>query len=487
MSCKPDRTIQQCYERYVTTGGRPVADTGQVTTAAVVTGTARRLQAKPTGNDLSAEGPLTAIRDFLPQVAAALLAPTTGGDPSSLGFKANLPLNDGVLFDWGVTGQLALVAHEAQPFEQLVESIPASLREAARTRLARELEPYDDVSLTGSLNLESRSYGRSLRQHREDISRLATELLEPYGTNLSPQDRANQKQLNFRMRLDALVRAGSANVIAPGRAGAPECVTGVGVGEVRFDCFTPAIQDSIETAISSIAGSTMRDLQMAEQRIRSSGFLHLAQLVNNQPQINANWEYRTRRDVVGPDEWMGTVRYEMGFANMNGLRHHCGQDIRARCLATYVRNRGVKGSLARADRVWAQVDFTRRSAWHVRLPEDSVDLALGTATALALSGGYGAYFGNAEDGENRDRMDVKAKYDFTRDDPIRQNRLVATLFYTRRLSDQSSALIGFTWANRPEFLGDVDRKLRANLGLTYKINQSPQSVAGGNGAAAGLP
>ncbi|HEX2091346.1 MAG TPA: hypothetical protein VHG28_03050 [Longimicrobiaceae bacterium] len=475
--CKPDRTVQECYARYRPTGGVPAAGPAASDSAALVDEAGRHLQAAPTGTDLSGEGPLTAIRDFLPRLAAALVTPATGDDPTSLGFKANLPLNDGVLFAWGVTAQLAAVVHEPEPSGTLLDSVPVSLRESARERITAGLEPYDDVSLMGSLNLENRVFGRGMRQHARDIGALVQAALE--SESLTRMDRENQEARRFRQRLDTLVVGGSG--LDPTRAGAPECVLrGPGgprdSGEMRFDCFTPAVQDSIEASIARIAAESTRELRRSEERVRASGILRLAQLINNQPQLNGNGKYRTRRDVVGPDEWTGTARVETGFANLNGLRRHCGGTIRPQCLRTYVDNRAVQGSLSRGDRVWAQIDFTRRSSWGVTLPGDSVDLSLGAATAVTVSGGYGGYFGNPDDGENQDRLDLQARYDFTRGDPIRQDRFVSTLFYTRRLSDQSSALIGLTYANRPEFLGDVDRKLRANLGLTYKLNRSPQAA-----------
>lgn len=483
VTCSPQRTVQQCYERFRPTGGVPAADSADADSIAA--DAERRLQAQPTGHDLSAEGPLTAIRDFLPRLAAGLLTPATGGDPSSLGFKANLPLNDGVLFDLPVATQLAAVVNDAKPFGMLVDSIPSSLRAAARERIQAGLEPYDDVSLTAAVNVENRTFGRGVRQHLEVLDTLLMEMLESEAETRF--DRANQEALRFRQELDQRVRGGGPGGVDPARASAAECTIGRAggprdSGEVRFDCFTPAAQAEIEASISRVAEETVAELRRSEQRVRSSGVLWLAQLMNNQPQINGDMEYRTRRDVVGPDEWTGTARVELGFANMNGLRRHCRGAIRPACLGTYVNAPAVQGSLARGDRAWAQLDFTGRRPWSVRIPQDSVDLALGSASSLAVSGGYGAYFGNPEDGDNRDRLDLQAKYDFTRDDPIRQDRLVSTLFYTRRLSDQSSALLGVTYANKPEFLGEVDRKFGANLGLTYKLNRSPAAAAG-SGAA----
>ncbi len=466
VSCEAQRTIRDCRERHVPIGGIP-RQPGE--NAALAADAEERLRAMPTGTDLSADGPLSAFRDFLPRLAGALLTPATGEGAQSLGFKTNFALNDGKLFDWGVAAQLAAVVHEAEPFAQLVDSIPAAGRDVSVERIRAGLEPYDDITFSGALNLENRTFGRGMRPHQDMIDSFLNTVLDSVG--MTVDDDINQQTLAIWMRFGQRVRDGGG--LDPARAGAPEC-SGAAAGdvmEVRVDCLTKAFQDSVEQAILGEAAARTRSLSVGERQLRQAGVLRLAQLINNQPQLNGSVEYRARNDVVGPQEWKGTVRFEMGFANMNGLRRECAGPVRADCLHGYVEDDNVRRSLARGDRVWAQAELTRRNAWDVSLPDDAVSLALGTATTWAVSGGYGAYFGNQEDGENRDRLDLQGKYDFTGDDALRQNRFVATLFYTRRLSDQSSALLGVSYANRPEFLGDVTRNVSANLGLTYKLNK----------------
>jgi hypothetical protein len=470
VTCDPARSIRECSERYVPVGGVP-----QAAGSAARVETAERLQAKATGTDLSPAGPLSAIRDFLPKFAGALLAPATGDAPQSLGFKSNFSLNDGVLFDLGLTAQLAAVVNEAEPFAALLDSLPAGSRDASADRLRAGLEPYDDITFSGALNLESRRFGRGMRQHQGMIDSLIAGVLG--GITIEEDDLANFDDFQFWTRMAQRIQ--SAAAIDPARRAEPDCVgpPARDAREIQFGCLVANFRDSVEIRVAATAEPRLRQIRRLGQRVRQAGILHLAQLINNQPQLNGSVEYRARNEVVGPQEWKGTARLEMGFANMNGLRRECAGPVRAECLRRYVGDDNVRRSLARGDRVWAQAEFTRRNAWDVSLPDDAVSLALGTASTWAVSGGYGAYFGNQEDGENRDRLDLQGKYDFTGDDALRQDRFVATLFYTRRLSGQSSALLGVSYANRPEFLGDVDRNVSANLGLTYKLHKNPQAAA----------
>jgi hypothetical protein len=487
--CPRDRTVAQCRQLFRHSAGVQATSATVPDSSKLAAGVEQRLNAKAVGLDLPSSDSRSAIRDFLPKFAAAFLQPVTGGDPGDLGVNANLPLNDGTLFTLGFTGQVGLVVHKADISSVVLDSIPATLRSAVEPRLRERLEFFDDVSLSGSGNLENRIFGRSMQPHRGEIEGLATEILHPGGNRLDAYDEAGVKFDAFLHSLDARLRDGDITAVRPEQVSNPNCRVRSAVGapgkpssgDVRLDCLTDAMQDSVEQWISFETTATARWIAGVTQRVRSSGFLHVAQLLNNQPQVNGTLEYRSRAAVVGANAWTGRVRWESGFANLNGYRRFCASrpELKpADCLQRYTTDRRVAGSLARADRVWAQFDWTRRNAWHVSQPGDSLRLRLNAASTYAVSAGYGGYVSNAADDENRDRLDVQGKFDIARGDPVRRrNRFVASADYTRHLADRSTAVLGFTYANRPEFLGDVDHRLRANLGVTYKISRSPAAEA----------
>ena len=473
ITCRDDQTIAECLAAFRPVGGAPLTDTDRAHAAALVGLAHQRLQGQAAGPDVSSEGSLSAINDFLPRLAASLIAPTTGATPD-FGFKTNLPLNDGVLLRAGVTLQFTTVFPPAKLTDRFADSLSAPMRKA----LEGGLGPFDDAQLTGSLNLENRRWRRAKHRavpsrHRPDrvcggeASMFRWTARGTGGGSISGQLRRSLQD-DLKNGVQGIVRppapANCQVKTVPGGPGVP------GFSDLPVTCLTPETRARVELAISAIVEAAGQYIRERSDELRATGFTSLSRLVNNQPQLNAGWEYNARRSLAGPSQWTGKARVEWGFANMNGLRHHCNGTVALGCLQTYLQTPSVRGSLARADRVFAQVDFTRRAAWHVSIPEDSFDIRLGSATSLALSAGYGAYFGNADQGENRDRLDLQGKYDFTRDDALRQDRFVGTLFYTRRVSESASALFGITWANRPEFLGDVTRRLGANIGFTYKLN-----------------
>ena len=85
--------------------------------------------------------------------------------------------------------------------------------------------------------------------------------------------------------------------------------------------------------------------------------------------------------------------------------------------------------------------------------------------------GYGRYVAFNREGEQIGRIDLGAMYVHHEDDPERQNRFVGSATYTQRVSPSLSFAAGVSYASRPEFLDEVERKVTANFGLRYKLLQ----------------
>jgi hypothetical protein len=67
------------------------------------------------------------------------------------------------------------------------------------------------------------------------------------------------------------------------------------------------------------------------------------------------------------------------------------------------------------------------------------------------------------------KLDLVASYESVSDDPKRQDRGVATLTFTRKVGDMEIPF-GIVYANHSEFLGDVDSRLSAHLGIRFKMS-----------------
>lgn len=65
---------------------------------------------------------------------------------------------------------------------------------------------------------------------------------------------------------------------------------------------------------------------------------------------------------------------------------------------------------------------------------------------------------------------MKASYESPVDDIMRNKRFLATFTITKKFGDLSVPF-GVVFANKPEFLGDVDGKLTALIGLKFDISE----------------
>jgi len=478
--CRDDETVSRCFERLVDEAtGAPSAASGEATQDE-----ADELQKKATGPNVAEDLAQSAIRDFLPRFAGTLLTSDPTEDLRALDFRFNTPM--GRSGGPRLTLQGGVTLHAAELYTPLVDSIPESTRDASRERMTKELEDGDDATAFVTFNLESRTLGRDFANQQAFVDQFAAAI----------RDSANRiagepPQIIGTFLRDFSQTLGLIGSIQPTRRDDPRCVdirgNPLSTDELPVSCLTEAVRNQMEAMLVPVTRFEARQELTMVTLVSNSGFNRLADLVNNQPQLNFSAEYRSRVRVVGPDEWVGRARFEMGFANMNGLRRECARadstaqaiarrdTVTLACLREYTRSPSVQRSLAHGDRLWFAGEVRYRPEYHVELAEDSVDFTLGSGVGFGVSGGYGRYLGSAErDDEDRDRIDLHVSYDHSDSEDLRQSRFLAGVFYTLRISGNASGVVGLAWANKPEFVEGADRHLHANLGLSYKFNRGKQ-------------
>jgi hypothetical protein len=67
------------------------------------------------------------------------------------------------------------------------------------------------------------------------------------------------------------------------------------------------------------------------------------------------------------------------------------------------------------------------------------------------------------------RIDASLEFQANDASTMRNDRLIGSLSYTHRVTDTVSLLVGLVYANKPEFITDVDRKVSGNIGLRYRL------------------
>jgi hypothetical protein len=445
--CEADDTIRKCWDRISGTQGVDV-EIDEATDRA-----AAELEGKATGINLPGLGTAASIEDFLPLLRGALTT-ATDGDGQALALDLNVPKE--VIELGGKFGVRALF-HEPALYGPLVDSL-GDAGAGAATRLRESLGSFDDVSIVLAWNREDARWGRNFDLYRSNVASLFSELAGGDQAGALPDEFTN-------------VIAEAATQLDPARAGQAPC-NSVDAETWTLACFTPEAAAEVERALIVAAAAERLEDERLTRVLEESGFNLLADLINNQPQFNVSLEYRPRRDIAGPTELTGKLRLEFGGENMNDLREFCrarGSALDAGCLRGYTEQPGVLARVRRGARGWLSADFSQREAYDLDLPDDSVSISLGEDLKLAVSGGLGSYMGVDADGTETGRWDLKLEYDFHDGDSERQDRLLAGFTYTHRVSASSSAVLGLSWANKPEFLDQDVRRFGAHVGFAYKL------------------
>ncbi len=254
----------------------------------------------------------------------------------------------------------------------------------------------------------------------------------------------------------------------------------------RFGDRRPEVLDQLESDLVTQAQAFKASLTALD-----SSMERVDDLVANQPQLILEGSYHERRNLTGVEEWSGKVSYEIGlFGNLNDLktwgknnRSKCPDDETSYdCLQAYLRTRqGGKKKLAdNGNRLAISLEYTHSDPFHFELPDQDFTFDLASSQTWAGSLTYGRYLGNFKLPnllgtlhadqvilEDSARFDLEAKYDDASGDPMKQSRFTATATFSQKASDQSTYSLSLAYANKSEYLGEVNHELSANLALKW--------------------
>jgi len=459
IACRDTETLQDCWNR--------IDDflLGAAGTREQTDSVEEVLAGRTTGISALGSGLASSVSDFLPTIAGALGLTQTTTEDGATALETNL------LVPLGANPQrirLQGLLRKPGLYQPVADTLPSANRDARRTALEQKLRDFDDVRVAVAWNLENRTFGRSFDEARL----LADHLLSAQIAQLNATPALQARRMAALAAFQAAVKVSDDDV----DASRPGCARpGFGAFQkVAFGCYTSARQTTANAALIT----AVRELRAIEDSLRAmlwqSGFFQLGVLIDNQPQLNLEVATDLRRNLVGPNQFNATLRYEAGFTNLNGLRRACRAAaadtlIAPACLRHYLDNPRNAAAMQRGDRFSVSVAFARRGDYHLVLPADSVDLRLDGTWDLSGSLGLGRFVAFDRHDQAVGRIDLLAEYVYHHDDPDRSNRFVATATYTQRLSGSLSVAAGVSYASRPEFLGEVDKKVSANFGLRYKF------------------
>jgi hypothetical protein len=230
----------------------------------------------------------------------------------------------------------------------------------------------------------------------------------------------------------------------------------------------PALQRAAREATERAAVAEANRLAALSKTLEVGRFFEIADLVANQPQLVFKATQTARDELVGPEETTVKFSYEQGFVNMNSLRRKlaaCAPEQIADCYTDYVT--GHQAELARAqNRLTFSLDWTRQQGYHPSV--DGVSLTREGKDRRTIAATFGRNL-RVEDDKPTSRFDLTASWEDWSDDPMHQDRAMASLSFAQRVNDDMSLVLGAVWASKPEFRGQVDKAVSARFGLTYRF------------------
>ncbi len=204
----------------------------------------------------------------------------------------------------------------------------------------------------------------------------------------------------------------------------------------------------------------------------------LADLVEQQPQLLFTLEHAFRDEIVGPQTTQASVTWEFTRRNFGDFLRTKGRactdpavadstsaryDTCVSALQNYMTAYGT--DLEHQTRFKVEASFKRVDAVTYSFPADGVDLALPQHDRWEVAVAAGRPLNGDK---NRGRLDLQLSYDSNLDDDdSNKERITASLTYTRRVADMDMPF-SIVYANKDEFLGEVDHQISMNFGLKFR-------------------
>ncbi len=395
------------------------------------------------------------LEDFLSSLLANLdidgLEESNGG----LRFKKNIQVTYGTV----------AIEAQAKPGE-LFPELKTKLEEAGNDSLIKDLDEelgdFDDLSLDIVFSVDRFGednaiwWGRKFRASngaKTPNGELATQI---YGLIASaPQDRYNAATKAFQ---DA-VRAPTQTLASMKVKDTPE--------SVRAD---------LQAKAKAAAEAALADIKGLEQRLKDDRYFMFSKLVANQPQFILTAGYDVRDELVGRDSLNAQVKYEIGQANVNGLRRYCAS-LTLDCYSKFLDQQA-----SALTKNW-RISFEGKYSWMDAYDFTHAAGDSGTAVTLELDEAQewhvmlsaGRTLRLTDKGMEQTRFDLEATYEDVTGDSQKQGRFVSTATFTEKISETMAVSVGVVYANRPEYRGEVDEELSARAGLRFNLDRKDGS------------
>ena len=203
-----------------------------------------------------------------------------------------------------------------------------------------------------------------------------------------------------------------------------------------------------------------------------AGFGLLENLIDNQPQCSLAATYRRVGQLEGPDEWTVGLALQWGAYNLNRLRRESlgKPEAAASLLKTWDAATVGDGKFVLTATYKHRAAYSLEAVTSGGVPVPGFTPINQTSSSeLAARLQWGTKIEQKVGGQ-KPRVDLLIDLVETWNDSVRtKSRAVGTVTLTVPAGDAISIPVSFTYANKPEFLGQQSQALGAHLGVTYRI------------------
>ncbi len=412
-----------------------------------------------TGDLDPANGLSSSIKDFLPLLRlTGVLGDFTKDDETGV---ITVALNTPFLGSKDPSFQAkALIETKPKLFGPLRQALPADSRADIEKKLL-DVTNRQNVTVQLAYNITNRSLGRSFEQYQTLVDSL---FRATYAKVASIEGRSN-----------ALLEAVFEIVTRPGVDNDVH-----NPGATLWKDLPAEKRARVESLIVAGRATGALKLQSAfVESYRKSGLDVIGQLINNQPQLHFTWSRALRDEWFGPSSFSGRVTFEKGLGNsLNDLRSsaagRCDEDDGADAtgcldaLAAFASRPSRKAAIKAGTRLAVFAEFTQVDDYSKVIDDYNVNVAFEKKTGWAAGLDFGRLVGVSDDGTASARVDGSFRYEKPAHKILSNERLVASLTVTKKVGD-ISVPFGLVYANKPEFLKDVDHELSAHVGVKFNL------------------
>ena len=421
------------------------------------------------------------VNNFLPLLAFTGFGGDISGNANSssssdkdIAFDVNLPF-------FGSGGENAIrlqaaFARDRQIYDPLLSVIPEADRDRVKTEFNNKSNIGDDARFSVSYNMVTDTFGRSFRQHRARFEDLYLQATAP----VSPPSNIER----FVAIRDLVNNQIGNGVNPPGQSLAvkdwPKTADFDSLSaEVKAKL--PSVRVQIIALTEQAARLTFATQAAENQQLAKYRVLDFRDLVDNQPQLMFNITTRERDELVGPDEQMASLTFEfpLGANLWNFNRKHgsgsCNNWRSETCLEAFGKYIGSQSRISMmAPRFSLSVEYVNIDDYNVNLTDPMVMFSQSGTRKLVASAAFGMRF-NGEGAMKDTRFDLAIKHEDLSDDPMRNNRTVASATWTKQFTGMSLP-VTLIYSNQSEFIDqqNLGERFSANVGLKYEFRQHEQ-------------